>query len=110
MPKYRFKWCNLPSELRDELREALIEGDGDSTGLLAAIYGARPKDEFVREAWPTLLECWLTRDKESRCAVVLALREARREDGMITNRRAQLEYLRGLRNAKTMRLLGLLHE
>lgn len=103
MPKYRFKWCNLPSELRDEFREALIDGDGDSAELLAAIYGARPKEEFVREAWPTLVDSWLSHEKQSRHAVVAAMREARRDDGMITNRKAQLEYLRGLRNSKTLR-------
>ena len=32
-----------------------------------------------------------------------ALRELRDEDGRITNRRAQMEYLRELRNAKTLR-------
>ncbi|MDP7727541.1 MULTISPECIES: helicase-related protein [Mycobacterium] len=35
--------------------------------------------------------------------MVETLRELRREDGRITNRRAQMEYLRELRNAKTLR-------
>ena len=94
MPKYKFRWSNLPSELLDVLREALIAGDEDSADLLAVIYGARPKVEFIEEAWQTLLDSWLGHDKESRHAVVRTLREARREDGTITNRRSQLAYLR----------------
>ena len=109
MPKYKFRWSNLPCKLLDELREALIEGDGESAELLDELYGARPRDDFVREAWSVLLDSWLEHDKESRNAVVIALRQARGEDGTITNRRGQLEYLRGLRNTKNLRSV-VLHE
>lgn len=107
MPRYKFRWSNLPCRLIDELRANLIDGEGDSAELMAKIYGARPKDEFVREAWPTLLDSWLSHDKESRHAVVKLLREARGEDGTITNRRSQMDYLRSLRNAKNLRSIVL---
>ena len=107
MPKYKFRWSNLPPRLLDALRLALIDGDGDPAELLGVIYGARPKAEFIREAWPTLLDSWLKHDTESRDAVVRALRETRREDGTISNRRGQIEYLRGLRNANNLRSIVL---
>ena len=69
MPKYKFRWSNLPCKLVDELREALIEGDGESVELLDELYGTRPKDDFVREAWPVLLEIpgWnTTRSRDTR--------------------------------------------
>jgi ERCC4-related helicase len=89
------------------LRETLIEGEGDSAELLAGVYGVRPKADFVQDAWPSLIDIWLKNDNESRHAIVGVLRETRREDGMITSRRGQVEYLRGLRNAKNLRSLVL---
>ena len=75
----------------------------DACEVLQDAYGARPKDDFVAEAWDLLREEWLHHDKPSRDQVVETLRELRDEDGRITNRRAQMEYLRELRNAKTLR-------
>lgn len=105
LPRYKFRWANLPEALLNELCQGLFE---DCTGfepveVLRHAYGARPKENFVVEAWETLREGWLHHDKESRNWVVVSLRAARGEDGTITNRRAQMEYLRGLRNAKTLR-------
>jgi hypothetical protein len=109
LPRYKFRWSNLPRELLDELCQALFV---DSTGfepaeVLQDAYGARPKEDFVAEAWEKLREGWLLRDKESRDQVVEAVRSVRHEDGQITNRRAQMEYLRGLRNAKNLRAVVL---
>jgi hypothetical protein len=75
--------------------------------VLHDAYGARPRENFVAEAWDTLREGWLYHDKESRDRVVAELRAARHEDGQITNRRAQMEYLRELRNAKNLRAVVL---
>ena len=75
--------------------------------MLQDAYGARPKDNFVAEAWDTLREGWLFRDKESRDRVVADLRALRHEDGTITDRRDQMKYLRELRNAKTLRAVVL---
>ena len=74
---------------------------------LQTVYGVRPKEDFIRDAWPTLLRAWLQNAKESREWIVDALRETRREDGRLTNRRAQMAYLRGLRNARSLRSIVL---
>jgi hypothetical protein len=105
VPKYRFKWTNLPPILLDRVCLDLdISSEGDRPAdALRAVYGARPNDDFIRDAWPTLQESWLQKTKESREWIVESLREVRREDGRLTNRRAQMEYLRGLRNAKNLR-------
>ena len=109
MPKYKFQWSNLPSTLLDALRrDPIVDGDDyDSAEALRAAYGARPKDDFIRDAWPTLLQSWLQHEKDSREWIVGMLRETRREDGRLTNRKAQMEYLRGLRNAKKLRSIVL---
>lgn len=109
MPRYKFRWSNLPEELLDELCQNLFE---DCAGFAPAevlhdAYGARPKENFVAEAWDTLREGWLHHDKESRDRVVATMRAVRHEDGQITNRRAQMEYLRELRNAKNLRTVVL---
>lgn len=95
----------MPTRLLDDLCEGLI---ADDAGLppaeaLASLYGARPNEDFVGEAWPTLRESWLRHDRESRERVVDQLRALRHEDGRITNRRGQMEYLRDLNNAKSLR-------
>ena len=103
MPRYRFQWSHLPTELLEAIHHALLEGAGDTAEALQKFYGARPKDDFVKEAWSTLRESWLSHDKRSRERVVDAVRKVRREDGRITNRRSQMDYLRQLRNAKNLR-------
>jgi superfamily II DNA or RNA helicase len=105
VPRYNFRWSNLPTSLLDELCHGLFEDASglDACDVLQDTYGARPKDDFVAEAWDLLREEWLHHDKPSRDQVVETLRELRHEDGRITNRRAQMEYLRELRNAKTLR-------
>ena len=100
MPRYKFKWANLPPSLLDELcRELLDVYDKEFTPAVAlqAVYGARPTIEFVREAWPTLRESWLRTAKESRDLIVEALQEARHERGLLKGTRAQMAYLRDLR-------------
>ncbi len=105
MPRYKFKWSNLRSPLLRALCRDLLDADPnrDPADSLEAIYGARPTEEFIREAWPTLLDSWLKMSKESREWVVGTLREARGEKGSIAGRDAQMEYLRGLNNSKKLR-------
>jgi hypothetical protein len=83
LAKYKFQWSNLPSTLLDALcRDLIVDGDHyDSAEALRAAYGARPKDDFIRDAWPTLLQSWLQNGKDSREWIVDALRETRREYG-----------------------------
>ncbi len=109
MPRYKFRWSNLPDDLLDELcRNLFVDYDGIALAdVLSKAYGARPKEGFVAEAWDTLREGWLHHDKASRDRVVEELRAIRLEDGRITNRRAQMEYLRDLSNAKNLRAVVL---
>lgn len=109
MPRYKFRWSNLPEKLLDELCRNLFEDCAgfEPAEVLYDAYGARPKENFVAEAWDTLRECWLLHDRDSRDRVIGALREIRSEDGQITNRRGQMEYLRELRNAKNLRAVVL---
>jgi hypothetical protein len=104
MPRYRFSWDNLPSALLRELGSDLgLKPPVDQA--LRARYGARPDPEFVRDAWPTLLETWLANDGDSRQLVVDEL-QARGlgQAGMPARQAAsQLAYLRSLRNSGSLR-------
>lgn len=106
LPRYKFKWSNLgPSILLALSRDLLDEDDldGDPAAALQAAYGARPTEEFIRVAWPTLLESWLRTTRESREWVVNALRETRGQKGRVSGRGAQMEFLRSLNNSKNLR-------
>jgi ERCC4-related helicase len=110
VPRYRFHWSNLPRTLLDRLREDLNFTDdsaGDPAGSLCDWYGARPKEDFIHDAWPTLLEAWLGHDGQSRQYVVDDLREVRGEEGTLTKHRDQMTYLHELRNAKNPRAVVL---
>ncbi|MBX7133426.1 MAG: type I restriction-modification system subunit M [Fimbriimonadaceae bacterium] len=104
MPNYKFKWSNLPPSLLDDLCSQLLGiSDADCSEALRSAYGARPDVEFIRDAWPILLESWLAKNNSALSEVVRALAEARGEKDAIKGRRAQLAYLRGLRNSKNLR-------
>ncbi|TDL03287.1 helicase-related protein [Mycobacterium paragordonae] len=110
MPNYKFKWTNLPPTLlKALLRDLGLPTHGDPAAALRANHGARPKEDFIREAWPTLLESWLRVAKDARERVVKALRDVRGERGTLKGRDAQMEYLRSRRNAKNLRTI-VLHE
>jgi len=66
-------------------------------------YGALPTVEFMRDAWPTLLESWLRTVDDHREQVLQALQGVRGEKGTVRGSRAQMTYLRRLRNSKTLR-------
>ncbi len=106
MPRYKFKWSNLPPSLLDALCRDLLDldnGDEDPAGALREAYGARPDEEFIRQAWPTLLKTWLPTATEARTRIVHALQEAHHEKALVKGRGAQLAYLKDLRNAKRLR-------
>lgn len=104
MPRYRFSWDNVPSGILATLADAAGGDPSHAVDGLSERYGARPKENFVRELWTTLRDDWLAEDHVSRASVVDQLREAglgssvkdRTPDG-------EMAFLRGLRNAKTMR-------
>ena len=106
MPKYRFNWTNLPPAVLRALRRDLTVGyddEADPADALREAYGARPDEEFIREAWPTLLRSWLPTATQPRERIVQALQEAHHDKALVKGRGAQLAYLRDLRNAKRLR-------
>lgn len=99
MPRYRFNWSNLPAPLLRNLASDLrLEGD-PADGLRAA-YGVRPRADFVRDTWPTLLASWLSRDRSRARGVARRLRELNLGD---TSERDDGTYLAGLRNTANLR-------
>lgn len=104
MPRYRFAWSNFSPRLLSRLAAALNLG-GDPAESLRAIYGARPKANFIQDAWPTLLEDWLPTDPSMLQFVAEEMHElglGRTEIG-IRSKRGRLEYLATCRNAPTLR-------
>ena len=73
MPRYKFSWDNLPLELLRPLVEELHLDGGDPAEDLKAEFGARPTEDFVREAWDVLEERWLNHDPQALDQVVEAL-------------------------------------
>ncbi len=104
MPRYRFSWDNLPPALLDQLgRDLRLRPPVDQA--LRERYGARPEPDFVRDAWPTLLDSWLGGDDESRDLVVqeLQARGLGKARAPARSSAAQLYYLRSCRNSSALR-------
>jgi hypothetical protein len=104
MPRYRFSWDNLPPALLRQLGIDLkLRPPVDEA--LRERYGARPKSEFIRDAWPTLIDAWLAQDRGSRKLVVDELRARRLGNDTLPPRSvaAQLKYLESCRNSATLR-------
>ncbi len=99
MPRYRFNWANLPTRLLDTLVSDLgLEGDPQEA--LRLWYGARPKPNFIQDAWPTLLETWLADDPAWARHVAARLRTRNVGD---TSQSSDLAYLRSVRNTSGLR-------
>jgi len=99
MPRYRFSWENLDRVLTRAL-VADLQLQGDPADALRSAYGARPRADFVRDAWPTLLSAWLGRDRPSTRRIAQRCRE--RGVGSL-DERDDLVYLAGLRNTTGLR-------
>lgn len=113
MPRYRFNWENIPSALREQLADDAGTGSSSALDALRKRYGARPKEDFVRECWATLRDQWLAEDGAARAAVVAGVREAGLgSDVDVSTPDGEVALLRGLRNAKTLRtvVLRMFHE
>jgi hypothetical protein len=110
MPKYRFQWDNVPPTVLIPLAHEIGAPGSDAPNELRARFGARPKDDFVRACWPTIREQWLANDPIARHRVVEALAEA--GVGSQFSGDDDMEFLRSIRNAKTMRsiVLAAFHE
>ncbi|WP_155289271.1 T3SS (YopN, CesT) and YbjN peptide-binding chaperone 1 [Rhodococcoides fascians] len=105
MPRYRFSWSNFPVPLIERLAADLGLNSDDPAIELRRSYGARPKLNFIQDAWPTLQSTWLVADDFSRGLVVEDLRASGlgRIEGSTRSKKAQLEYLATCRNARSLR-------
>jgi type I restriction enzyme M protein len=104
VPRYKFAWTNLPSPLLKGLARELNLGSGEPAELLRVEFGARPTEEFVADAWPTMLTRWLPADAEARQAIVDALWDAGLRDGDYPrSKQAQLDYLAARNKARRLR-------
>jgi hypothetical protein len=104
MPRYRFSWDNLPPGLLRQLGNDLrLRPPVDQA--LRERYGARPEQDFVRDAWPTLIKAWLETDDESRELVVdeLQARGLGKARAPAVSAASQLYYLRSCRNSSALR-------
>ena len=109
MPRYRFSWENLPPHVLNAVCSALgLKTDNPSESLRAA-YGARPKTEFVRDAWSVLRDHWLAEDAASRAVVIQELRSARlgAADAPVGTQEEQMDYLRSCHNQLSLREIAL---
>ena len=105
MPRYKFQW--------DQVSALVLTTFAVEYGLplravpteLRSRYGARPKEEFVRQNWVPLLDSWLSRDTGARNELVTRL--WRLGVGFASEfpkrKTAELEYLRSCRNARRLR-------
>ncbi|MGQ0464425.1 MAG: T3SS (YopN, CesT) and YbjN peptide-binding chaperone 1 [Sporichthyaceae bacterium] len=99
MPRYRFRWESVPSEVLEEVAAAL-EFTGDTLVQLRRRYGAKPTTLFVRDVWTTLRDGWLRRDDVARAWVVAELRSSGLGDVRIDD---DAKYLASCRNAERLR-------
>lgn len=111
VPRYRFSWTNLPPRLLRDLARTLELDESDPAGALRSYYGARPQDDFMKDAWRALIDLWLAKDAESRRSIVEELRALGLGNSNESVRTAaqQLSYLRSCRNSKTLRDVVLAH-
>lgn len=110
MPKYRFDWASLPHALLWHLATDL-DLTGDPAKALKSAFGARPDEDFVRRAWPTLLEHWVSKQAAVRRSLASGLFALGLGDptAKLTTAREETAYLRSCRNSPKLRRLVLEH-
>lgn len=99
MPRYRFDWSNHDLDLLRALAKHL-RLKGDPPSALRDAYGARPKPEFIQDAWSALLENWLLHDERS-CRN--ATKRLRVKGLGNVDLRTNAEYIRSIRNTSGAR-------
>ena len=101
MPRFRFQWSNIDSTVILSLIDSLkLTGTQDSSELLRKKYGAKPGDDFIKDAWPILLDNWLAKDSQFATAVANGARTNALGNTAIND---DLEYLRSCRNTIGLR-------
>lgn len=73
MPRYRFQWENVPSELVSKIVEHLCL-PGSSIDAIKSRYGMRPKVDFIQDTWKLLVSEWLVHDVDALASVASSLR------------------------------------
>jgi len=104
MPRFKFQWSNIPYELQRQLLPAQEGQVGNLTESLQKAYGARPKDDFIREKWPVLLEYWLKNDALSCDQLASSLRALGLGELSINS---NFDYLVSCKNTKNLRSYAL---
>ena len=104
VPRFKFQWANLPDELQLSLLPEDQRGSGNVSDELKRAFGARPKEEFVRDQWPVLLENWLRKDAQSCELLASCLRSLGLGDTSIAS---NIDYLVGCKNTKNLRSYAL---
>jgi hypothetical protein len=99
MPRYRFQWKNHSTRLLQALCQH-VSLLGEPAEALITRYGVRPKEEFIRDTWQTLIQYWLGEDKTSSTTIENSLREARLGDLSIGS---QSDYFASCRNSGKLR-------
>lgn len=99
MPRYRFSWSNIDRVILEAVTSSLSL-TGEPAASLQAKYGLRPKENFIQDAWPTLLPGWLNADSESCAALAKALRN--RGLGQV-NINDDYSFLQSCRNTQGLR-------
>lgn len=99
MPRSHFSWSKQSKELLSCIARHL-EIEGEAEQVLADRFGIKPKEDFVREAWPALLSCWLSNDDVATTRIAKALRSHGLGQVEITD---DYEYLGSCRNAMRLR-------
>ena len=85
MPRYKFKWSNLPPSLLDALcGEPCQTSTATSTTPLPRCKRpmALARTRVHPEAWPTLLRSWLPTATEARERIVRALQEVHHDKAL----------------------------
>lgn len=101
-----FSWARVPEQLaRDLVKELALDTAVPPDTALTSLFGPAPGVDFVRSAWPVLLDIWLSVDTDARTDVVAGLRAARLGDHeqQPRGKDAQLGYLRTCRNTARLR-------
>lgn len=100
MPRFKFQWTNLPENLQLSLLPVEERTSQNAAEVLKRIYGARPREEFIREQWTTLLNNWLQDNIQECKNLASSLRPIGVGDNNIES---NIDYLKSCKNTKNLR-------
>lgn len=99
MPRFKFQWSNIPAALLRDLAVGLGVS-GEPAEALKQRFGPKPQAEFIKDAWPILLQKWLPTDTAARHELCHALRSRGLGKGEI---RDNMSYLQSCNNSASLR-------